>query len=84
LFDHTPYSPDLSPSDYHLLTTWRTGWDHSASAIMRGVWKVWKSGRSHRWQTTLTQAYKNLFPDMINASITGLTTLKSMYVFFCI
>jgi hypothetical protein len=21
LFDHTPYSPDLSPSDYHLLTT---------------------------------------------------------------
>jgi hypothetical protein len=36
-------------------------------------------------QTSLTQAYKNLFPDTTSASIQAVTTLKSslnMYLFF--
>jgi hypothetical protein len=49
---------------------------------MRSSWKVWKRGWAHRQQTTLTQTYKNLFSDTTNASIPGVTVLKSMYIFF--
>jgi hypothetical protein len=35
LFDRPPYSPDLAPSNYHLFTYWRTGWDQSISTIIR-------------------------------------------------
>jgi hypothetical protein len=31
------------------LPTWITGWDHSASTIMRSSWKVSKYGWAHRW-----------------------------------
>jgi transposase len=54
LFDHHPYSPDLAPSYYRLLTTSRTGCDHSASTIMRSLWKVSKRSRAHRRQASLT------------------------------
>jgi hypothetical protein len=43
LFDHPPYSPGLRATTTCLLT-WRTGCDHSASAIMRSLWKVLKRG----------------------------------------
>jgi hypothetical protein len=72
LFDHPPYSPDFAPSDYHLFT----GCDHSASAIM-SWWKVSKRGWAHRWQTSLTQAHKNLFLDTTSASVPAVTTLRS-------
>jgi hypothetical protein len=45
-------------------------------------------GWAHRWQTSLIQAYKNLFPDMTNTSVTAVTTLRTslsmyaLYVFF--
>jgi hypothetical protein len=67
------------------LPTWRTGCDHSASAVMRSWWKVLKHGWAHRQQTFLTQKYKNLFPDTTSVSIPAMTTLRSslsMYVFF--
>jgi hypothetical protein len=49
------------------------------------VFRNTKHGRVHRLQTSLTQAYKNLFPDTTNASIPVVTMLISslcMYVFF--
>jgi hypothetical protein len=67
------------------LPTWRTGWDHSDSTIMRSWWKVSKRGWAHTQQTSLTKAYKNVFPDMTSASILVVTTFRSslsMYVFF--
>jgi hypothetical protein len=66
------------------LPTWRTGCDHNSSTIMRSWWKVSKRDWTHSWQTSLTQAYKNLFPDT-SASIPAVTTLRSKlssYVFF--
>jgi hypothetical protein len=45
---------------------------------------VSRRGRAHRRQTSLTQAYKNLFSDK-SASISAATTLRSslsMYVIF--
>jgi hypothetical protein len=46
------------------LPTWRTGWDHSVSAIMRSWWKVSKCDRAHMWQTW--QAYKSYFPIQVS------------------
>jgi hypothetical protein len=46
---------------------------------------VSKRGRAHRRQTSWTQAYNILFPDMTDASILVVTTLRSslsIYVFF--
>jgi hypothetical protein len=66
--------------------TWRSGWDHSTSTIIRSWCKVSKRGWAHRRQTSLTQAYKNLFPNTI-ASIPGVTTLRSslsIYVYLYI
>jgi hypothetical protein len=51
---------------------------------MRSWWKVSKRGWA-QWQTSLTQAYKNVFPDTTSASIQAVTTLRSslsMYLFF--
>jgi hypothetical protein len=84
LFEHPPYSPDLALCDYHLFTYLKNCCDHSASTIMS--WrKVSKSGWAHRRHTSLTQAYKTLFPDMTGASMLAVTKLRSslsMYVFF--
>jgi hypothetical protein len=52
---------------------------------MRGWWKMSKRGWAHRRWTSLTQAYKNLFPDTTSASVPAVTVLRSslsMYVFF--
>jgi hypothetical protein len=54
---------------------------------MRSWWKVWNCGWAHRQQTSLTQAYRNLFPDTWDDSILVVTTLRStlgINVFFCI
>jgi hypothetical protein len=67
------------------LPTWRTGWDHSASTKWAVDGRCQNVAWAQRWQTSLTQAYKNLFPDMISASIPVETTLRSslsMYIFF--
>jgi hypothetical protein len=85
LFDHVSYSPYLAPSNYHLFASWRTEWGHSTSAIMRSWWKVLKRGWTHRHQTSLTQTYKNIFPNMTSTSILAVTMLSSslsLYVFF--
>jgi hypothetical protein len=61
------------------LPMWRTGCDQSASEIVRRWWK-----EAHRRQTSLTQIYRNLFPDT-SASIPAVTMLRSSlitYVFF--
>jgi histone-lysine N-methyltransferase SETMAR len=76
LFNHPPYSPDLTPSDYHLFAYLKNLWDHSPSTIM-SWWKVSKHDWAHRQQTSLTQAYKNLFPDKTSASIPAVITLRS-------
>jgi hypothetical protein len=89
LFDRRPYSPDLAPSDYHLFICLRTGWDHSVSKIMRSWWKVSKRHSAHRRKISLTEAYKNLFPETASASIPGVTSYRSslsmlvyLYIFF--
>jgi hypothetical protein len=83
LFDHHTYSPDLALNER--LPTWRTRWDHCASTIMRNWQKVSKCGWAHRQQTSLTQAYINLFPNVTCASILAVIMLRrswSMYVSF--
>jgi hypothetical protein len=48
-------------------------------------WKMSKRGWAQWWQTSLTKAYKNLFPDTTSASIQAVTTLRSrlsIYLFF--
>jgi histone-lysine N-methyltransferase SETMAR len=35
VFDHPPFSPDLTPSHYNLFIYLKNYWDHSASAIRR-------------------------------------------------
>jgi hypothetical protein len=68
-----------------LVPTRRTGWDHSASTIMRSGRKASKRGWTHRRQTSLTHAYKTLFLDTTSASIPAVITLRSslsIYVFF--
>jgi hypothetical protein len=65
------------------LPTWSTGWHHSASPIM-SWWKVSKRGWAHRQRTSLTQAWKNLYPDD-KCSFLAMTILRSSlhtYVYF--
>jgi hypothetical protein len=83
LFDHSPYSPDLVPSDYNLFTCLT---DRLVSQpfknneeLMEGV-KTWLSPQA---ADCSRQAYKNLFPDT-SVSILAVTTLRSslsMYIF---
>jgi hypothetical protein len=84
LFGHPFYSPDFVSCDCTTcLPAWRTGCDHRPSTIM-SRWKLWKRGWAHRRQTSLTHAYKNLFPET-GAAIPAMTTLRrnlSMQVFF--
>jgi hypothetical protein len=85
LLDHPPYSPDLTPSEYHLFT-YLKNWLGSQcfnnnEQLMEDV-KMWLSS----WAAELlTQAYKNLFPDMTSASILVVTMLRSslsIHVYF--
>jgi hypothetical protein len=83
--DHPPYSPDLALSSYYLFT-YLKNWLGSQSfnnneVFMEGV----KCGWVHRWQISLTQSYKNLFPNMTSASIPAVTMSRSslsMHIFF--
>jgi hypothetical protein len=73
LLDHPPYSPDLPTNDYYLFT-YLENWlisEHFSNnrELMEGV-KTWR-------QASLTQAYKNLFPNMTSASIPMVTILRS-------
>jgi hypothetical protein len=80
LFDHPSYSPDLAPSN-DLLFTYLKCWLGS----QRSWWKVSEHGWAHRWQTSLTQAYKSIFPDVTGASVPVVTSLRSslsMHIFF--
>jgi hypothetical protein len=43
---------------------------------MKRLWKALKRGSDHRWYTSLTQAYKNIFPDEISASIPAVPTVE--------
>jgi hypothetical protein len=86
LFDHSPYSPELAEIDYLLFIYLKSCLGpqrfNSNGELMESV-KMWLS--SHRRQTSLTQAYKNLFPDKTTASVPAVTALRSslsMYVFF--
>jgi histone-lysine N-methyltransferase SETMAR len=87
LFDHPPYSPDLAPSEYHLLSylkTWLGSQQfNNNEESLKGV----KCGGAYRRQTSLTQAYKNLFPDTTSASVLVMTMLRnslSMYFLYII
>jgi transposase len=47
LFDHPPYSPDLAPSDYHLLTylkNWLRSQRFNNNELMKGF-KTWLSSQ---------------------------------------
>jgi hypothetical protein len=86
-FEHPPYSHALTPSDYDLFThIYLKNWLSSLHlTVIRIWWKVSKHGWTHRRQTSLTQAYKNLFRDVTNVSVLALTMLRSsssIYVFF--
>jgi transposase len=48
LFDHVPYSPDLTPSDYHLfayLKNWLRSQRFNYNELMEGV-KAWLSSQA--------------------------------------
>jgi hypothetical protein len=84
LYDHPPYSPVLAPRDYHLFTYVKKGLRSQRFSNDESWCKVSKRGWARRWQTSLTQTYKNLFPDT-SASILTVTALRSslsIYVFF--
>jgi hypothetical protein len=69
---HPPHSPDLTPSNYQV------GSQHFNNND--SWWKVLKRGWAHRWQTSLTQEYKNLFSNMTYASVPEVTTLRSAWI----
>jgi hypothetical protein len=81
--DNPTYSPDLTPRGYHLFTNlknWFGSQCYSSNGeLMEGPKCCW----GHRQLTYLTQAYKNLFPDMTGAAVLAVTMLSSslsMYV----
>jgi hypothetical protein len=55
----------------------RSGWDDSGSTLMRCWWKMLQCGWGHRQQVSLTQTYKNLFPDTRSASIRPVTYVEN-------
>jgi hypothetical protein len=81
LFDHPQYSPDLTANNCHLfvyLKNWLGSQHFSNNEKLMECVKTWLSP-----QISLTEPYKNLFPDMSDASILAVTTLRSslnMYV----
>ena len=42
--DHSPYSPDLAPSDYHLFLHWRNTWTVSVFKMITKSKQLWCSG----------------------------------------
>jgi transposase len=75
LFDHPPYNPHLTPSDYHLFTylkNWLGSQRFRNNELMKGI-KTWLSSQA---ATSLTEACKKLFRDT-RASVQALNTLRS-------
>jgi hypothetical protein len=75
MFDHLPYSPDLSPSDYQLfiyLKNWLGSQRFSNNEELTEGVKTWLR----------PQAYKNLFSDATNSSIPAGTTLRSSLIIY--
>jgi hypothetical protein len=63
---------------------------HSTPLVLNGPTQFFlvfcdtNCGWAHRWQPSLTQAYRNLFPDMTSASILVVTTLRrSLCMYVC-
>jgi hypothetical protein len=82
LFDHPSYSPDLTLCDYHLFTylkNWLESKDFNNNELMKGV-KTWLS--SQVAETSLTQAYKNIFLNT-STSILVMTMLLKNVCIFC-
>jgi hypothetical protein len=62
------------------LPTWRTGWDHSISTIMRSWRKVSKHSWAHRWHAFLTQAWSSF--RMLNLFSSLLVLLTANWSYF--
>jgi hypothetical protein len=58
LFDHPHTGLILLQATTTYLPTRKTGYNHSASTVVRSWLKVLKSGWAQAWCTSLTQAYK--------------------------
>jgi hypothetical protein len=85
LFDHPPYSPDLTPSDCHLFTylkNWLASQHlNNNEELMEGA-KTWLSSQAADFFDIGTQKF---IPDITNASILAVTRSRSclsMHVFF--
>jgi hypothetical protein len=78
LFDHPPYSPDLAPSDYHLLPylkNWlRSQRFNNNEELMESV-KPWLSSQAVDF---FDAGIQKLIPDT-SASLPALTTLRSSF-----
>jgi hypothetical protein len=74
LFDYPPYSPDLAPSGYHLLTYLKDLFGsqrlNSNEEMMEGV-RTWLSSQA---ADIFGTGIQNLFPDTTCASILAVTT----------
>jgi hypothetical protein len=77
LFDHLPYSPDLAPSDYHLLTYSKNWLGSQRFKNKEDLMEDVKTLLGSKAEASLTQAYTNLFPDIKVASIPAVTPLIS-------
>jgi histone-lysine N-methyltransferase SETMAR len=84
LFDHPPYSLDLTPSYYHLYTylkNWLGSQRFNSNELMESVKTRLSSQAADFFDTDI----KNLFLDMKSSSVPPVTTLRrsvSIYVFF--
>jgi hypothetical protein len=86
LFDHPPYSADVTPRDCHLFTYLKNSLGsqcfNNNEELMEGV-KTWLSSQAADLFDTGIQ---NLFPNMTYASVPEVTTLGSginfMYITF--
>jgi hypothetical protein len=54
-FDHTPYSPDLTLSKYHLFTFLKNNYEE----LMEGV-KTWLSSQAADFSDSHTKAYSSM------------------------
>jgi hypothetical protein len=76
LFDHPAYSPDLAPREYSVFIYLKNLLGSQRFKNNEELMEGSKRGRLHRRQTSLTQAYKNLF-SYTSASIPAVTTLRN-------
>jgi hypothetical protein len=88
LLDHTPYSSDVTPSDYHRFTylkNWLESQRFNNNAKLMECVKMWpSSGR----QISLTQAHKKLLPRCLHLQVVKLCTyflytIKFLFLIAC-